>query len=155
MPAREDVATAVYNLVNASVGAVVGLKTSGRRLRDFHEMDPPQMPALFMVQMSELVEQGALQRPAKRTMRVEFWLYTADAQADSVVPATQLNTMIDAIEASLGGGSPDFTAGMNPLLLNGVWVAASSRIDGEIRFHENVENTGKSVAIVPVSILRP
>lgn len=155
MAAREDVANAVYNLVNAAVGAVVGLQTSSRRLRDFQELDPPQMPALFMTQPTELVEQGALSLPAKRTLRVEFWLYTADPQADSVFPATQLNLMIDAIETALGAGNPDVTGGAGPLLLNGVYVAKWVRIDGEIRFHENVENTGKSAAIVPVSILRP
>ena len=148
MPTRESAAAALYALVSAAVGGVVGLQTSSRRLRHYDDVTPAEMPALFQAQRPERNERGALGLPSKRTMRFEFWLYTADPQDPSVVPATQLNNMIDAIEAALQ--QPGVT-GIQTLGS----IVASARIDGDIEFAEGVTGDGKSVAIVPVAVLLP
>ncbi len=146
---REQVAAALYAKVDASVDAVVGLVTSDRRLRHYDAVDPSQMPALFQVQKPESQERGALGLPAKRTMHFEFWMYTADPQADGVVPATQLNNMVEAVETAL---APDPLTGK---LILGVVEVASARIDGNVEYYENVTNDGKSIACVPVAVLLP
>ena len=146
---REAIAAALWLRVQSETGRVVGLKTSSRRARSFDQVDPQQMPALFMVLRPETQERGAIGLPAKRTLHFEFWMYTADPQADSVIPMQQLLTMVDALEAAL---APDnqLTGNLN---LGG--LVATARIDGSVEYYESVTNDGKSIAVVPVAVLMP
>lgn len=146
---REAIAAALYERVDAQTKLVVNLVTSSRRLRSFDQVDTGQMPALFQMQKPETQERGAIGLPAKRTMHFEFFLYTGDAQVDSVIPSQQLNNMVDAIEAAL---APDDMVRQNCTLGN---LVASARIDGSVEYYENVTNDGKSIAIVPVAVLMP
>lgn len=146
---REAIAAALYARVDAQVKTVVNLKTSSRRARSFDQVDAAQMPALFMVLKPEMQERGTIGLPAKRTMHFEFWLYTADPQADSVIPAQQLLNMVDAIEAALG---PQDQLTQNATLGG---LVATARIDGSVEYYESVTNDGKSIAVVPIAVLMP
>ena len=146
---REAIAVAVFNLVSVAAGQVANLVTSGRVLKSYTAIDAAQMPALFCVQKHEAQNRSTTQGiPPRRVMFFEVWLYTADPQADSVVPATQLNNMIDAIEFAL---SPDPLQGLNTL--GGLVVNA--KIEGQIDYFANVTQDGKSIAIIPVAVLIP
>ena len=148
---REQIAVAVYNLVSAAAGSVVNLVTSSQRARPFTDVAPSEMPALFMEQLPEGYERSQnkmLKLPPTRTMNFHFALYTADHQETSVVPRTQLNMMTDAIEAALAPAQ--VTRGQT---LGG--LVAEARIDGKIEFYENVQGDGKSVALIPIAVLRP
>jgi hypothetical protein len=148
---REQVAAAVFALVDTAVGAVVGLKTSSRRFRIWTQVDPAQMPALFQLQGAEEYERTAgklIGLPPKRTMHFEIWLYVVDAQEDTVTPSQQLNAMIDAVEAAF---APDATTGA--MTLGG--LAVSARIDGHLDYGENLTGDGKSIAVIPVVVIRP
>jgi hypothetical protein len=148
---RETIAASLYAVLDAAVGNVVGLVTSSRRLRHFTAVDPGQMPALFVCQVPEMVVRpasGAIFTPPIRTMRFEVWLYTADPQEDSIVPVQQLNAMVEAIENAL---APDPMTGA--LTLGG--QVKTARIEGSIEFHENLTNDGKSIAVIPVAVIRP
>jgi hypothetical protein len=145
---REPIAAALYALVCAQAGTVVNLRTSSRRLRNFDSVDPSQMPALFITQRPELQERGAIGLPSKRTMNFEVYLYTADPQADSVIPVQQLNNMVDAIEAAL---VPNPLTGVQTL----GGLVQSARIDGSVEYYENITADNKSVAIIPIAVLVP
>lgn len=148
---REQVAAAVFDLVDSAVGSVVNLVTSSRTFRGPQEVDPVEMPALFQIQTPEEYErtQGKmLGLPPKRTMHFEICLYTSDAQEVSVIPSQQLNAMIDAVEAAF---TPDATTGL--FTLGG--LVASARIEGSIDYIENLVGDGKSAASIPIAVLRP
>jgi hypothetical protein len=148
--ARMDVLNALLALVSTAAGNVVGLKTSSLRMRAIDDVNPTEMPALFLVQGEERYERtpsGALHIPPKRTMDFAIVLYTADNQATSTVPITQLNTMVDAIEAAF---APDATTGAMTL-----GKVASARLEGTIRYYDNVAQDGKSMAVIPVVVIRP
>jgi len=145
---RESIAAALYLLVDAAAATVVDLRTSSRRLRSYDQVDPSQMPALFMVQLPESQERDVLGLPAKRIMNFEFWLYTCDPQVDSVIPAQQLNNFVDAVEAAL---SPSPLTGVQNL----GGLVQSCRIDGSVEYYENVTSDGKSIAAIPVAVLLP
>ncbi len=145
---RESIAAALFALVDAAAKTVLSLKTSGRRLRSFDQVDGNQMPALFMTQLPETQERDTIGQPAKRTLHYEFWIYTMDAQADSVIPAQQINNTVDAVEAAL---SPSPLTGAQTL----GGLVASCRIDGSIEYYENVTSDGKSIAAIPVAVIIP
>src|ERR1017187_2662329 len=148
---REQISVALFNLVSAATGNVVGLVTSDRRARAFTDVTPAEMPALFIEELPEDYEhtfEKMLKLPPKRTMKYTIALYLSDHQEASVVPMTQMNAMIDAIETAL---APDAVTGGQSL----GGLVAEARIDGKIDKFENVENSGKSVALLPIAVLRP
>jgi hypothetical protein len=147
-PQREAIAQAFYDLIVSTSGRVVTLKTSSRRLRSFEQVDPAEMPALFMAQRTETQERSVLGLPAKRTMKYEIFIYTCDPQATSVIPSQQMNMLADAIEEAI---APNPTTG----LLRLGELAASARIDGTVEYYENVTPDGKSIMIIPISVLLP
>lgn len=147
-PGRKAVAQALFDLAKTAADGVTPLVTSGRRLRLLQSVGTEEMPALFMGQKPETQERGAIGLPAKRTMHFELWIYTADPQDDTVVPADQLDDFMDAIETAL---RPDPTSGA--CTLGG--LVRSARIDGSVEYFENATNDGKSALTVPVSVLMP
>jgi len=152
---REQAAAALFNLVSTSVGNVVGLKTSARRILMPKDVSPSQTPALFQVQVKESYVRGnggMLGMRPTRTMHFDMWLYVTDATNTAsgltVVPSTQLNTMIQAVEAVF---MPDATT--NSSTLGG--LVASARIEGDIDYLETRTRDGLSMAMIPVAVLIP
>jgi hypothetical protein len=152
---RELVAAALFNIVTVSVGAVVGLKTSDRRIKMPKDVAPSQTPALFQVQVKETYEREPghlIAIPPKRTMHFDLWLYVTDAtnttSGVTVVPSTQLNTMIQAVEAAF---VPDFPTG--GATLGG--LVAAARIEGVIDYLETRTKDGLSMAMIPITVLIP
>ena len=145
---RESIAAALFLLVDAAARTVLTLRTSSRRLRSFDQVDGAQMPALFQTQLPEIQERATIGQPAKRTLNFEFWIYTSDPQADSVIPAQQLNNVVDAIEAALAPSPLTGAQTLGGLVL-------SARIEGSIEYYENVTSDGKSIAAIPVAVLMP
>lgn len=149
-PGRENVAVALFNLVNGVVGSVVGVKTAARGLKHWADVDKAKRPALFQHQRSEPNERtygGTIGIPALRTMHFEFWIYTGDAQEGSVIPATQINTMVDAIEVAMQGA-----AMTNVQTLGG--LVTSARINGQVQY-ETIIRDSTSLAIVPIEVILP
>lgn len=146
---REVVAQTLFDRVVGQCKANgLTLVTSSRKLVSFANVDAAQMPALYQTQKPETQERSTLGLPAKRTMHFELWLYVSDAQEDSVVPATQLNDTVDAIEMAI---APD--AVTQASTLGG--LVASARIDGSVEMYENATADGKSIAVVPIAVLLP
>jgi hypothetical protein len=153
MSTREDVAIALFSLISTATGNVVGLKTSSRRLRSLEEVNPGEMPAIFLDQGDEAYERkpDGLFGPPKRTMDFVVMLYTADNQAPSVLPIIQLNTMVDAIEAAMLPTGADLA--VNRQTLGG--IVFSARIMGTVRNFANVASDGKSMSVLQISVVRP
>jgi hypothetical protein len=150
-PTREQISVALFNLVSLATGNVIGLVTSDRRARAFTDVLPAEMPALFIEELPEDYEhtfEKMLKLPPKRTMKYIVALYLSDHQESSVVPMTQMNAMIDAIEIAL---APSMVTGGQTL----GGLVFECRIDGKIDKFENVDNSGKSVALLPIAVLRP
>ena len=155
-PGRENVAAALFKLVDTSVGAVVGLVTSGRVFRVPTQVDASETPALFQLQTGEAHVRGhggLLGEPPTRTMRFEESIYIATSQDPSVVPSAAMNDVLDAIQDAF---APSPATGQSPLFdPAGKLIALSARIDGEIWYGENLEGSGRNLLIVPVQVLLP
>lgn len=68
------------------------------------------------------------------------------------VPATQLNTMVDAVEAALTPTGPDLVT-QAVQTLGG--LVAHCWIEGGIEYYEGLDANGRSVAIIPIAMLLP
>lgn len=147
---REQAAAALFTLVT---GAVT-FKRAERHFRLPEDVSPAQTPALFQAQEEEPYErqQGILGINPKRTMSLLLMVYVTDA-ANTVagvttVGATQLNTIIQAIETAMlpAANTPFQTLG---------GLVQSARIEGVIRYYESKSIDGLSAATIPVRILFP
>ena len=148
MATREQIAGALFQLLTSSA---TGLRTYSRRLRPLQQVTSAQMPALFLAQLNETVEHTQdrmLKLPPRRTLHFDCWLYTGSPQESSVIPVSELNTIVDAIEAAL---APDPTTGGQTL----GGLVAECRITGSIDYFQNELGDGKNVALIPISVLRP
>jgi hypothetical protein len=147
VPSREAVAVALFN----AVSSIAGLRTTGRRLIDFTDVDVTNMPALFVRERPEHYERtqnGMKALPPKRVMWFDVFIYTADPQEGSVLPITQLNDLIDAVEVAM---LPDATTGAGSL----GGIVSEARINGQILIGDNLTNDGKSIAVIPIEVIRP
>ena len=155
---REQIALALFALVDTTVrnsltglGLVSGLVTSGRKLRPLDAVTTTEMPALFQSQLGEDQDYPPAKMvaiPAKRTMHFLFTLYTADHLESTVLAITQLNAMVDAIETSMYG------TGLTPVQTLG-GIVTYARIEGKVDIAEDYMQTGKSVAVIQIEVLRP
>jgi len=78
---------------------VQGLQTVERRMRDPNaEQD---MPALYLVELSETHNYRSANAPALIEMNCEAWIYTKVGATENAIPAATLNILIDGIESAL------------------------------------------------------
>jgi hypothetical protein len=148
MAKREAIAAALFALVCAEAGKVVGLVTSSRKLRHFDSVKTAEMPALFQAQSPETYQRTVADGPPKRTMHFNIWFYVATAQQPALIPSQQINNLVDAVEAAL---APSSLTGMFTLggLVHRCWI------EGTIEIYEGVTSDGKSIAIIPIAVLMP
>jgi hypothetical protein len=90
--------------------------------------------------------------PSKRILHALVWLYACDPQISGVVPATQLNNMVDAVEAALAPAGTDLA--MQAVQTLGGLVS-HRWIEGSIEYYEGLDTNGRSVAVIPVAMLIP
>ena len=136
---REPIMAALF----AKLSSISGLALSGRVLRHYNELRPADQPALFLSPRTQTATQ---QRglPTKWVIDVSVYVYVKRAGND-VVPDTQMNTILDAIEAALipAGGVEVQTLGG---LCDHCWI------EGAIETDEGVLGD-QAIAIVPIRIL--
>jgi hypothetical protein len=142
MIAREPIYAALFDL---AVGAA-GFVTAERRLRHWSDVAPAEQPALFMTQKSEVAAVKTLGAPTVWTLLVEFYLY-AHSSDPYLSPATVLNPLVDAVEATL---APAATTGLQDLGLPS--MVQHAMISGKIETEEGVLGD-QAIAIIPVEIL--
>jgi hypothetical protein len=145
---REPIYAALFNLVAEATGAA----TASRILRNPEDVQPSEMPALFLSQRPEKYAEPGRGLPPKRTLHALVWLYACDPQIAGVVPATQLNNMVDAVEAALAPAGTDLAMqGVQTLggLVSHCWI------EGNVEYYEGLDTNGRSVAVISVAILIP
>lgn len=151
---REQVAAALFSVVDVALGAVIGLKTSERRIKMPADVSPDKTPALYQLQKSEDYEYTGdiVGISPHRTMHFDLWVYTADAantvNGVTALPSTQLNTIVQAVEVAF---TPDPMT--NFFTLGG--LVKSCRIQGKLDYLETRVKDGMSLVGIPVSVILP
>lgn len=137
---REPIMAALW----AKVSGLSGLVTASRRMVPLESVKPVNMPALFLHQNREDVQQITRQTP-KYLIRCDLWLYLWNGNDPNQTPATLINTWIDKIDAAL---DPRPLAEIQTL---GGLVSGYARISGQIEYDEGLLD-GLSVIRIPIEI---
>lgn len=134
---------AIYQALFAKLAAVPGLKTTSRKLRHWSDVQASEQPALFQAQKNEVgIRQQGLD--TKWTLNLDIYVYVNTS--GEACPASQLNQIMDDIEAAL---LPDNQI-KNTNTLGG--LVHHCRIEGSIETDEGTLGD-QAVAIVPIVIL--
>jgi hypothetical protein len=121
-----------------------GFQTARRRLADpYAEQD---MPALYLVEISEIHEMRVSTEPVLVVLNCEALIFTTVGADQNAVPAATLNTLIDGIEAALYPTPRGYrqTLGLDGMVL-------SCRIEGEVQKDPGHDNR-LAGAIIPIRI---
>lgn len=140
---REAIETALFNLVSAS-GAYT---TKSRRIQSFADVAPNSMPAIFQVKKNEQYIDAGTGVPTKKIMLLDLYIYAWEP-LNSAIPATQMNSLLDALDTALKP-LPSMLSGTQQTLGGLVY---DCQIDGTIETDEGTLGQ-KSVAIVPIKII--
>lgn len=98
---REEIYQALFSLLQQ----VNGVPTCSRHLLHWSDVAPGAQPALYLTTVGEGFEQihGL---PPKRTLYARVWLYAYSSPDLDTAPSTQINELLDAIEAALAPTEP-------------------------------------------------
>lgn len=120
-----------------------------RRLRLWSDVTPVERPACFLFEGGfETYEQGAAAEP-KRLMDIKLFIYI-DARDPQTAGASELNTILDALDAAFVPAESDVLSGRNTL-----WGAAyRCRIAGK-PLKDPGDLDGDGLLVVPVQITLP
>ena len=128
---------------------VQGFQTYARRLTD--ALAEQDMPALYLIELSELHDYRGSDQPALIVFNCEAWIYTKVGATENAIPATMLNVLIDGIERALYPTmmTPSGRGYRQNLGLRGVHYC---RIEGEVTKDPGHQGQLAS-AIIPLRIL--
>lgn len=137
---------ALYSALFALLEQVPGVVTRSRRLRHWSDVGPSEQPALFLAQGRQNATPGDPARgvPTKWLLHADVYLYVRTGSHG--VPGSQLNPLLDAIEAALATAGPL----QRTQTLGG--LAEHCWIEGDIDTDEGTLGD-QAVAIVPIRIL--
>lgn len=143
---RETLYAALFAQWQTAIGSAV--KTSSRHWLPPDQVAPPDRPALFQVQTGEIAAttQKIAGLPLKWDARVDLVLYTSGSTDPGVVPSTELNALLDAIEAAL----PNISRGIAQTLGGKAYTV---RIEGKVEIIENVMGA-MAMAVIPVVLVQ-
>ncbi|WP_423396027.1 hypothetical protein [Burkholderia sp. LMG 21824] len=140
---REPIYAALFALVQSAVAPYA--VTIGRRFQLASQVPPSEQPAVFQVQKSERIAHERRGLPKKYHLFVDLVVY-AQAGDSAAIPATAVNTILDAIDNALAPAPGD---PMNNQTLGG--LVEHAWIEGEVLIVEGTLQD-QSVAIVPVQM---
>lgn len=142
---REAIYAALFELVSEAAE----FKTKERRLKLWTDVNASDKPALFMNQVSETYARGSEAVPARVTLTVDLFVYTNAGKDPKAIPATEMNELLDAIDAALAPSSPAPNVRQT---LGG--LVEHCWIEGEVLVTTG-DVDGDGVAVIPVKILVP
>lgn len=141
MIVRETIYSALWNIAsNAAKFA-----TANRRLRHWGDVNPAEMPALFMSEKGAMATSKGYGLPVEYRLAVDFYVYVYSSDP-YLAPATILNPLLDALELAL---APSQVTGLQQLGLE--QMVRHARIEGHIQTDEGVLGD-MAIAIVPVEV---
>lgn len=133
--------TALFALLSAAAP----FTTTGRRLK--HWSMVAEQPALFLDDRGTDYPPHDSGIPPKRTLMADVWIYANSGEDPDAVPATQLNSLIDAVEAALAPSPVT-----NTLTLGG--LVTHCWIEGRPEYFSG-HLAGQAIAVVPIKMLVP
>jgi len=140
---RESIITALFTFVSSATS----FSTVSRRLQLWSSVAPSDKPALFLCERADMYVRASEAVPESVTLNLDIYIYTDAGKDQSVVPATTLNNLLDAVDAAL---APDPLSGLQTLggLVSHCWIEGKVMKDaGDL--------DGDGVAVIPVKILVP
>jgi len=138
---REEIYSALFDLVSGAYK----FTTKSRRLRHWSDVTPAMQPALYQAQGNESIELPGRGIPAKVTLRAKLYIYARSGGTPDSVPATIINTLLDAVDAALAT-----TDASEEQTLGG--LVSHCRVVGTIETDEGVLGD-QGLAIVPIEIV--
>jgi len=143
---REQIYSALFATLQAALLAPAGpFKTVSRRWQDPTQLSPADRPSLYQVQKDEAISTSVNGLPLHAKCAVDLVLYTAGDSEPNSVPSTELNTLLDSVEAAIRSAMPGIAQSLGGKV-------SHCRIEGKIEIVENVQGS-MALAIVPVEIL--
>ena len=140
---------AVTALLAAVTGAFAWPTPPSRRLKLWADVPRPTRPACFLFEGGNETHANTTSPIGRRTIEVRLFVYT-DASLPTVPPASQLNTIADALDAALTPKGADIPLGRNTLGGAAYWArieGASLKAPGDL--------DGDGILVVPVRITLP
>lgn len=145
---REGIAHALFSLIQG----LPGLVTTSRRLLHWSEVPAEQQPAAFLPEGKQIPKNSPDGNQVIWRYEYSIYLY-AYLEDTTKTPASQLNNLLDALEAALNPsqvGPPGFSGSMQVLgdttgRIRHAWIS------GAIETDEGVLGS-QAIAIVPIEI---
>lgn len=121
--------------------------SASRKVKLAADVEKTDMPALFLMKTKEIYERGqGIGAPAKTTLFCEALIYIADTEGQEV-PSTQMNNVLDAIEATLAPDPIQTRCTLGGVVYN-AWI------EGEVlSVPGDLEGIG--IIVVPIKVLVP
>jgi hypothetical protein len=143
---REQIYSALFSTLSAALLTPAGpFKTVSRRWQDPSQLSPADRPSLYQVQKDELTGTSVNGLPIHAKMAVDLVIYTAGDSEPNSIPSTELNSLLDAVEAAIRSATPGIAQSLGGKV-------SHCRIEGKIEIVENVIGS-MALAVVPVEIL--
>jgi hypothetical protein len=144
---REQIYSALLTVLQSALLFPAGpFKTVGRRWQDPSQLSPADRPALYQVQKDELAKTSNINSiPITWRATVDLVLYTTGDTSPATIPSTELNSLLDAVEAAIKSAAPGLAQSLGGKV-------SHCRIEGKIEIVENVQGS-MALAVVPVEIL--
>ena len=100
---------------------------------------------MYQVQKDELTGTSVNGLPIHARLAVDLVLYTVGDSEPNSVPSTELNSLLDAVEAAIRNATPGIAQSLGGKV-------SHCRIEGKIEIVENVIGS-MALAVVPIEIL--
>lgn len=143
---REQIYSALFSTLQSALLTPTGpFKTVSRRWQDPSQIAPADRPALYQVQRDELAATGVNGLPTSWKVTVDLVLYTVGDSAPNSVPSTELNSLLDAVEAAIKSATPGLAQSLGGKV-------SHCRLQGKIEIVENVQDS-MALAVIPVELL--
>ncbi len=110
-------------------------------------MAPSEKPALFLVEKGDTYIRASEAVPESVTLDIDVYLYTDAGKDQCTIPASALNSLIDAVDTAL---LPNPLTGLQTLggLVSHCWI------EGKI-MKDAGDLDGDGIAVIPLKILVP
>ena len=143
---REQIYSALFSSLQGALLSPAGpFKTVSRRWQDPAQISPADRPALYQVQKDEMAATGVNGLPIHWKTTVDLVLYTTGDTDPSSIPSTELNSLLDAVEAAIRSATPGLAQSLGGKV-------SHCRIEGMIEIVENVSGS-MAMAVLPVEII--
>jgi len=140
---RETIYAALLTQLQGSLGGT--FRTVSRHWIAPDQISPSDRPALYQVQKDETAIKPTVNGlPTKWITNIDLVMYTSGSTDPGIVPSTELNALLEAVETSMKAITP----GLNQSLGGKVVYC---RIEGKIEVVENVQGA-MALAVIPISL---